>query len=84
MKPKYLCISMNDRWDVLNLRLPFPLGYFLLRRSTIVSSEVCDAFGRPGDRVLRLSELPEEQLVAQLRSGVFISSTGSRVRVYSE
>lgn len=84
MRPKYLYISMNDRRDALNLRLPFSLGYWLLRRSTIVSRDVCDAFGRPRDRVMRLSDIPAEELQAQLSSGVFISSGGAHVRLYSE
>lgn len=83
--PSHLYISMSDRRrDALNLRVPYPLARILMRFGTVVSAEACEAFGRPGERVLRLSDLPKEELEARLRSGIFLSSAGCRFRMYSE
>ena len=75
---------MSDRRDAFNLRLPYGLGRLLMRFVTVVSPEICEAFGRPGRRVFRLGELSKGEIDALLRSGVFLSSAGARFRMYCE
>lgn len=82
--PSNLYISMSDRRDALHLRLPYALARLLMRFGTVVSPEVCEAFGRPGQRRLRLKNIPPQELEARLRSGVFLSSAGARFRMYCD